>query len=174
MRPPAGFEYLAGGPGHVLRLRRAMYGLRQAPRAWNKCLEAERTKRGFVQSNAEPGLWLLYGENGAVMCMFYVDDGLAAASSDEEAEALVDLVAFMFAIRRLGEPEDVLGIEVLRDWDAGTITLCHERKALALAEAFGVAVITRRQGTHAWCMGCRWFRCDNACSLILLRCVSED
>jgi hypothetical protein len=139
VRPPAGFEYLAGGPGRVLRLRRAMYGLRQAPRAWNKCVEAELTKRGFVQSNADPGLWLLYGENGAVMCMFYVDDGLAAARSDEEAEALVDLVASMFAIRRLGEPEDVLGIEVLRDWDAGTITLCHERKALALAEAFGVA-----------------------------------
>ena len=73
--------------------------------------------------------------------MFYVDDGLAAARSDEEAEALVDLVASMFAIRRLGEPEDVLGIQVLRDWDANTITstLCHERKALALAEAFGVA-----------------------------------
>ena len=27
---------------------------------------------------------------------------------------------------------------MLRHWDAGTITLCHERKALALAEAFGV------------------------------------
>ena len=34
VRPPAGFEYLAGGPGRVLRLRRAMYSLRQAPRAW--------------------------------------------------------------------------------------------------------------------------------------------
>ena len=69
--------------------------------------------------------------------MFYVDDGLAAACSDEEA--LVDLVAFMFTIRRLGEPGDVLGIEVLRDWGAGTITLCYECKALALAEAFAVA-----------------------------------
>ena len=38
----------------------------------------------------------------------------------------------------------------------------------------GKSVITRRQGTHAWCIGCRWFRCDNACGLILLRCVSED
>ena len=93
--------------------------------------------RGFVQSNADPRLWLLCGENGAVICMFYVDDGLAPALSDEEAEALVGLVASMFAIRRLGEPEDVLGIEVLRDWDAGTITLCHERKAVALAETFG-------------------------------------
>ena len=71
VRPPAGFEYLAGGPGRVLRLRRAMYGFRLAPLAWNKCLEAELTKRGFVQSNADPGLWLLYGENGAVMCIIY-------------------------------------------------------------------------------------------------------
>ena len=140
VRWPAGFEYLAGGPGRVLRLRRAMYGLRQAPRAWNKCLEAELTKRGVVcQSNADPGLWLIYGENGAVMCMFYVDDGLAAARSDEEAEALADIVASMFAIRRLGEPKDVLGIEVLRDWDAGTITQCHRGKAHALAEPFGGA-----------------------------------
>ena len=46
----------------------------------------------------------------------------------------------MYAIRRLGEPEDVLGIVVLRDWDAETIpltSLCHDRKALSLAEAFG-------------------------------------
>ena len=26
----------------------------------------------------------------------------------------------------------MLGIEVLRNWDAGTITLCHERKAVAV------------------------------------------
>ena len=45
----------------------------------------------------------------------------------------------MFAIRRLGKPKDVLAIEVMRDREAGTITLCHERKALALAEANGVA-----------------------------------
>ena len=70
--------------------RRAMYGLKQAPRAWNKCLEAGLTKWGFVQSNAVPVLWPIYGENGSVMCMFYVDDGLAAARSDEEAEALAD------------------------------------------------------------------------------------
>jgi hypothetical protein len=143
VRPPAGFEHLAGGCGRVLRLRRAVYGLRQVPRAWNKCLEAELTKRGFVQFYADLGLWLLYSKVGAVMCMFYVDVGLVAARSDEEAAALVDLVASMFTIRQLGEPEDVLGIEVLWDWEASTITLCQERKALALAEAFGVAVERR-------------------------------
>ena len=33
VHPPAGFEHLAGSPGQVLRLRRVMYGSRQAPRA---------------------------------------------------------------------------------------------------------------------------------------------
>jgi hypothetical protein len=31
VRPPRGWEHLAGGPGRVLRLHRALYGLRQAP-----------------------------------------------------------------------------------------------------------------------------------------------
>ena len=84
-----------------------------------------------MQSNMDPGLLLLNGKDGAVMCMFYVDDGLAVAICDKEAEALVDLVISVFAIRRIREPEDVLGIEVWREWDASTITPCHGRKALA-------------------------------------------
>ena len=35
-------------------------------------------------------------------------------------------------------------------------------------------VITRRPGTHAWCMGCRWFRCDNAYSPILLSVIIQS
>ena len=51
---PAWFEYLAVGLGRVLRLWWAMYGLRQAPRAWNKCLEAELTTRGFFAVKCGP------------------------------------------------------------------------------------------------------------------------
>jgi hypothetical protein len=63
VRPPRGWEHLAGGSGRVLRLCRALYGLRQAPRAWNERLEAELTARGFVQSNADPSLWILYSKD---------------------------------------------------------------------------------------------------------------
>ena len=138
LRPPSGFEHLAGGPGRVLRLHRALYGLRQASRAWNKQLERELTARGFVQSDADPSLWLLRDAAGTVLTMFYVDDGMVAARTAAAADALVALVASMFSIRVIGEPEDMLGVEISRDRAARTLSICQARKALQLAADFGV------------------------------------
>jgi hypothetical protein len=143
IRAPAGAPGLANR-ARVLRLHRALYGLRQAGRAWNKRLEAELLAKGFTQSSADPSLWILRSESGAILAMFYVDDGLVAARTAAEADALVDLVASMFAIRKLGEPQDFLGIEITRDRQARTITIDQERKSTALADAVGVAGERRR------------------------------
>jgi hypothetical protein len=138
VRPPWGWEHLAGGPRRVLRLCRALYGLRQAPRAWNERLEIELTARDFVQSNADSSPWILYGKSGAVLAMFYVDDGMVAARTDAEADALADTMASIFEIRRLGVPQDMLGIEMSQNHATGTITIRQCAKARALAAAFGV------------------------------------
>jgi hypothetical protein len=140
VQPQRGWEHLAGGSGGVLRLCRALYGLRQAPWAWNERLEAEliMTARGFVQSNAGPCLWIICSKDGAVLTMFYVDDGMVAARNGVEADALVDVIASIFEIRRVREPQDMLGIEISRDLAAGTITIRQCAKAKALAAMFGV------------------------------------
>jgi hypothetical protein len=62
-----------------------------------------------------PSLWIENGEGGAVLSLFYVDDGLVAARIPKEADALVNLMESIFAIRKLGEPVGFLGIEVRRD-----------------------------------------------------------
>jgi hypothetical protein len=61
--------------------------------------------------------------------MFYVDDGLAVAKTAAEADALVDLIGSMFEIRKIGEPEDFLGIHICRDrgragWRAWPLAGC--------------------------------------------------
>jgi hypothetical protein len=112
----------------VLRLPRALYGLRQAPRAWSKCLEQELKSRGFVRSESGPLFLLLCSKSGAVLVMFYVDDGLVAARTAAEADRLVKTVWSMFAIRELGEPADFVGIQIKRDEKAGTVSIKQTRQ----------------------------------------------
>jgi hypothetical protein len=61
--------------------------------------------------------------------MFYVDDGMVAAQTAEEADDLVDLIASIFETRKLGEPQDKPGIEIARDCQAGTIAIRQSEKA---------------------------------------------
>jgi hypothetical protein len=134
MKPPVGAEGVGCLRGRVLRLRRALYGLQQAPRAWHKRLTAELKAKGFVKSNADPShaLWILYGSRG-VVALFYVDDGMVDAKTTEEAEALVQMLATLFDIRALGEPMDFLGVRIHWVRSAGTISIDQEDKARALA-----------------------------------------
>jgi hypothetical protein len=46
-RQPTGF-IVVGQEGKVLRLRKALYGLRQAPRAWNSKLDNTLKKMNFI------------------------------------------------------------------------------------------------------------------------------
>jgi hypothetical protein len=68
--------------------------------------------------------------------IFHVDDGMVAALTAAEAVALVDLVVGMFSIHKLEEPQDMSGIEISRDREAGTITIHQASKAQSLATAF--------------------------------------
>jgi hypothetical protein len=116
-----------------------LYGLKEASRAWNKRLEGELRAKEFEQSDADPALWILHGKGGAVLAMFYVDDGLVVTKTVPEADALVDLLGSMFEIRKIGEPEGFLGIHICRDHGAGTITVDQKDKAVAVAAELGVS-----------------------------------
>jgi hypothetical protein len=72
------------------------------------------------------------------MTMFNVDSMVTTCTA-AEADALVQMVASLFCIRVLGEPEDHLGIEILGDRVAGTITIGQQHKAAALTLALEVA-----------------------------------
>jgi hypothetical protein len=50
MQQPQGYEQ--GGPNTVCRLLRALYGLRQVPRAWHRCLKKVLEDLEFVASFA--------------------------------------------------------------------------------------------------------------------------
>lgn len=70
---PLGFV-VAGQEGKVLRLKNALYGLRQAPRAWNSRLDATLKDLGFKQSPHEHAVYGRGHGDGRLLVGVYVDD----------------------------------------------------------------------------------------------------
>ncbi|KAJ9532906.1 hypothetical protein QJQ45_010996 [Haematococcus lacustris] len=138
MKQPAGYE---DGSARVCRLKRALYGLRQAPRAWHARLKAELEQLGFAASAADSCLFTMVRGNSKVLLAVYVDDCLLAVSKgDAETMAWVkQRLAAVFDIHQLGSAERFLGMEIVRDRAAGRLVLSQERYAAAVVDRFGLA-----------------------------------
>ena len=73
MKLPRGFVTSSGSfQSHVLKLKRNLYGQRQAGKTWNEHLVAGLRKIGFESSNVDECVF--YRNN--TMFFFYVDDGV--------------------------------------------------------------------------------------------------
>ena len=132
VQPPPGFE----APDKVWHLRRALYGLRQAPRAWHFTLKDELERLGYCESAADPSLFL--GPDN-VYLLTYVDDILIAAPSLAVVESVKKSVLSAFDARDLGEAKLFLGMSITRDRAARTIKLSQPRMTRELINKYGLA-----------------------------------
>ena len=59
----------------MYRLKKALYGLKKAPRAWYSCIDSYLIENGFHRSESEPTLYTKVNEkaNMLIVCL-YVDD----------------------------------------------------------------------------------------------------
>ncbi|CAN6917953.1 unnamed protein product [Brassica oleracea] len=113
MKPPPGMEEMVK-PGNVLRLRKAIYGLKQSPRAWYHKLSTTLNGRGFVKSQADHTLFTLTSKQGITVILVYVDD-IIITGSDKEGISLTKIfLKAAFDIKDLGELKYFLGIKMCR------------------------------------------------------------
>ena len=85
VRQPPGFA-VPGEEGKVYRLRKALYGLRQAPRAWNTKLDATLKEMGFQQSAHKAAMYQRGGGRSVLLVGVYVDDLIIAGADAGEVE----------------------------------------------------------------------------------------
>ncbi|WZZ03311.1 hypothetical protein YC2023_089232 [Brassica napus] len=113
MHPPPGLEHLVKR-GNVLRLKKAIYGLKQSPRAWYNKLSTTLNGRGFKKSELDHTLFTLTTPSGMIALLVYVDDIIITGSDKEGIIATKEFLKSMFEIKDLGEMKYFLGIEICR------------------------------------------------------------
>jgi hypothetical protein len=104
--------------GKVMRLRKALYGLRQAPRAWNAKLDSTLWRMGFEQSPHEAAVYRRGNEGNVLLVGVYIDDLVITSTKDAEVAAFKEEMKATFQMSDLGPLSFYLGIEVHQD-DSG-------------------------------------------------------
>ena len=113
MKPPAG--YTKAKPGEVCRLRKSIYGLKQASRQWNKELSKFLKTLNFQQSTQDYSLFTRTFDGEFLVLLVYVDDILLTGTSSSQIEAVKIALDHVFTIKDLGQLAYFLGIEVHRN-----------------------------------------------------------
>nr|CAN62159.1 hypothetical protein VITISV_041771 [Vitis vinifera] len=77
---PPGFQSF-NFPNHVFRLKKTLYGFKQAPRAWYERLSKFLLKNGFKMGKIDTTLFIKTKENDMLLVQIYVDDIIFGATN---------------------------------------------------------------------------------------------
>ena len=125
MRLPQGVQTII--PNLVCKLRKFLYGLKQASRQWYAKLSDVLFQRGYKHSANDYSLFYKQSKDSVVFLVIYVDDILLTGNDELEITSLKSFLDDTFKIKDLGYVHYFLGIEVLKS-DQGLLLLLTERK----------------------------------------------
>jgi hypothetical protein len=100
-------------PNLVYRLKKTLYGLKEAPRVWSDKIGQYLLTSGFQTSNAYFSLYVKKINHGIVVIVIYVDDLIIIGDSDVDIFDLKKLLKQKFEMKDLGELRYFFGIEVI-------------------------------------------------------------
>lgn len=132
---PPGFV-VDGKEQKVLRLVKALYGLRQAPRAWYTKLDASLLSLGFHRSASEHAVYMRGANARRLVVGVYVDDLVITGGNHSELDQFKKEMRETFQMSDLGLLRYYLGLEVSQT-DEG-ITLSQGACAKKILEAAGM------------------------------------
>jgi hypothetical protein len=132
---PPGFV-LKEHENKVLHLVKALYGLRQAPRAWYAKLDSSLIELGFQRSNFEHAVYFRGSGDHRLVVGVYVDDLVIAGGNSNDIDKFKQQMKSKFQMSDLGLLHYYLGLEVTQS-EAG-ITVCQSAYAAKILESAGL------------------------------------
>lgn len=112
MKKPVTFERDDTNNNKVLKLKRAIYGLKQSSRAWYQRVNDYLINQGYKKSDYEPCLFTKFKGNVKLIIALFVDDIFVFSNCTKATEQLVQEPGSQFKIKNLGQVKQCLGLRV--------------------------------------------------------------
>ncbi|SDA02671.1 BZ3500_MvSof-1268-A1-R1_Chr7-2g09554 [Microbotryum saponariae] len=143
MTTPRGFDFPSD---KVLRLRRSIYGLKQAGRIWNRHIDTSLRNLGYKATGTDHCIYSrIDDQQRPHYIALYVDDLLISSSSPPTLPVIERVISGLeqrYGVKRLGPAEYILGIQIRR-LDDGSIALSQERYIMDVLARFHFDTTTR-------------------------------
>ena len=125
MAQPQGFK--SKGQEHlVCKLKKSIYGLKQASRQWYLKFDEVMKKHNFIKNLVDQCVYLKMSGSNFIILVLYVDDILLASNNIDLLHESKRFLSRNFDMKDLGEASYVIGIEIHRDRANGTLGLSQK------------------------------------------------
>ncbi|KAI3679074.1 hypothetical protein L6452_38382 [Arctium lappa] len=108
---PPGFENPTF-PDKVYKLKKALYGLHQAPRAWYDTLSTYLLENGFERRIIDKTLFIKRKKKDILLVQIYVDDIIFGSTKEYMYKVFEELMHKRFKMSSMGELTFFLGLQV--------------------------------------------------------------
>ncbi|CAI7891690.1 unnamed protein product [Closterium sp. NIES-53] len=124
-------------PPSVCKLKKSLYGIKQAPRLWQQHLNRKLTEVGFQQLPHDPGMYRLDDKGSYALLVAYVDDILYVSSSTSLGDRIEADLKKSLDLTISTKITQFLGLNVSRTSSA--IHLTASKYAESLAKRFNIS-----------------------------------
>ena len=119
MQPPHG---LSVESNKVCHLRHALYGFKQAPRAWFAKFSSIISRLVYMANHYDSTLFLRRTNKSIILLLLYVDDMIITGDDLSGIQELKDFLSQQFEMKDLGYLSYFLGLEITHSTDGLYIT----------------------------------------------------
>jgi len=140
MKQPEGFPQ--GDKDLVLRLKKSIYGIKQAPRIWHDKLNSVLEEIGFKKVLSDNSLWIFIKDGVRIIIPVFVDDLTIVSKDKSSINSVITHLEKYFKLRRLGPIDFLLGVKIRRDRPKHSIHLSQKQYIVDILARYGFSDCT--------------------------------
>jgi hypothetical protein len=143
MNQPQGFKEISKNGGElVCKLKKAIYEVREAPRAWNSLLNVWLVRVGFEQSKVDPVVSTIVHNLRLYILAVYVYDSILIGKQGPFIFNFKKSFSSRFQIEELGPASWLIGCRIERDRPRRVLRMKHDQYIMDILDEFKMSNAT--------------------------------